>query len=210
MTTNAAPSVAPTKAAFYKSKNFGGTATTFDVGYDGNVPSGDNDQYQSLNVGVEAKVLAYQHYGGGGKYREWTGAQPDISDIGGLSKLKVIPNNTQVLSFLFKDTTGGGDGQYSLRVQPRDVGEILIYSNDSDEYKLAGLIPINTTVTTAINVRNEHNGVYIANGAIYFRWDDSAKKVDVVEDSAFPHQLTYESTGKSSFLITLKDNQPDD
>ncbi|KAK3347828.1 Beta/Gamma crystallin-domain-containing protein [Neurospora tetraspora] len=206
-----APSVDPSTVVFYQKKNFEGSGDTYAVGQDVSVPGSLNDKYLSVAVGASAKVIAWQHYNESGHYREWTDSQADISDIGGLSRFKVVDDDTRAISFLFKDATGGDEKQYSLKVDARDVGTVMLYSTTKDggEYGLVGILPAGgPPVTTAIYVRDEHSGGYLCVGSVFFQWNEESKGVDVVENENWPKQLEQKRTGKSSFEVTLVDNKP--
>jgi hypothetical protein len=167
-----APPVDASAANFYSKKDFEGDKYPYVIGDDVSVPGSLNDKFLSVNVGTAAKVIAWQHYNQTGIYKEWTGQNPDITDIGGLSRFKVVDDDTRAISFVFKDATGGSDKQYSLKVNAADVGSILIYSNDGDVFHLVGIMPSGgPPVTTAIYVRDEKSGGYIATGSVYFQWN---------------------------------------
>lgn len=195
---------------FYTSSNFGGSPHTYSVGDDVNLYPGNlNDKFKSAIVGSAAKVLAWKHDSGVGTYTELTGRNPDISSIGGLSRFKVLPSDTRVIAFQFKDATGGAPKRYSLKVNAADVGERLLYSNEDDEFKLVGTMPVRgPSVTTAIYVRDEQTGVYLATGSIFFQWNEQAQQVDIVSQENFPAQLKYERQDANRFIITLVSNQP--
>ncbi|KAF2962745.1 hypothetical protein GQX73_g10826 [Xylaria multiplex] len=204
-----APSVDATAVNFYTKKDFEGDKFPYSIGDDISVPTDLNDKFLSVNVGVAAKVIAWQHYNSTGIYKEWTGENPDISEIEGLSRFKVVDNDTRAITFIFKDATGGADKQYSLKLNAADVGTILIYSNDGDDYHLVGIMPSGgPPVVTAIYVRDESTGVYIATGSVFFQWNSASKQVDIVESDNWPPQLKYERSGPSSFIVTLIDNKP--
>lgn len=204
-----APSVDPNIAVFFQKTNYEGTGDPYPLGQDVSVPGSLNDKYLSVAVGASTKVIAWQHYNETGHYREWAESQSDISDIGGLSRFRVVDNDTRAISFIFKDATGGSDKQYSLKVDARDVGAVTLYSNDGDEYGLVGILPAGgPPVTTAIYVRDEKSGVYIAVGSVFFQWNSSNNEVDVVENENWPKQLDTKRTGKSAFEVTLVDNKP--
>jgi hypothetical protein len=172
-----APTVDPNVANFYNEKNFGGQVFPYSIGSDVSLPNSLNDTFLSVNVGAAAKVLAWQHYSATGIYREWTGENPDITDIGGLSRFEVVDGNTRAISFLFKDATGGKPKQYSLKVDAADVGTVTLYSDEDDNYRLVGIMPENgPPVTTALYIRDESTGVYIAIGSVYFQWDSSSNR----------------------------------
>lgn len=173
-----APSVAPTAVNFYTAKDFGGSTYPYKVGDDVSLDKDLNDKFLSVNVGLAAKVLAWRDYNKGGPYEEWSGGpRPDITSIGGLSQFMVIDADTRAIAFLFRDATGGADRQYSLKVDAHDVGEVTMFSNDGDEHRLAGLMPAGgPPVTTAIYVRDEKSGVYIATRSVFFKWNDQTDR----------------------------------
>jgi hypothetical protein len=170
-----APSVGATAVNFYSKKDFGGDPFPYIIGDDISVPGNLNDKFLSVNVGTAAKVIAWQHYNSTGIYKEWTGENPDITNIGGLSRFKVVDSDTRAVLFNFKDVTGGADKQYSLKLNAADVGSILIYSNDGDDYYLVGIMPSGgPPVTTAIYVRDEKSGVYTAIGSVFYQWNSGS------------------------------------
>ncbi|KAK0650994.1 Beta/Gamma crystallin-domain-containing protein [Cercophora samala] len=205
-----APPVDPSTAKFYVKKEFEGDEYPYSIGADVSVPGSLNDKFLSVNVGNNTKVIAWQHYNESGVYREWEGANPDISDIGGLSRFKVVENNTRAISFQFVDQTGGTPLQYSLKIDARDVGTVLIKSNEDPlEWHLVGILPAGgPPVTTGVFLRNEGTGVYLSVGSIYFQWNKDTNEVDIVESEAFPPQLKYTRKGPSAFEIALIDNTP--
>jgi hypothetical protein len=170
-----APSVDPNTANFYVKLNFEGQAHPYPI-HDANVqlPASLNDRFLSVNVGAAAKVIAWQHYSSTGIYREWTGENPDITDIGGLSTFRVVDGNTRAISFLFKDATGAPAKRYSLQLNAADVGSVKLYSNEDETYRLVGIMPDSgPPVTTAVYVRDESSGVYITQGSVFFQWNSS-------------------------------------
>ncbi len=172
-----APAVDPNAANFYTEKSFGGEEYSYTIGSDISVPGNLNDKFLSVNVGAAAKVIAWQHYSATGIYKEWTGENPDITDIEGLSRFQVVDGDTRAISFLFKDTTGGTTKQYSLKVDARDVGTVTLYSNEDDTYRLVGIMPDSgPPVTTAVYLRDESSGSYLAIGSVYFQWESSSNR----------------------------------
>ncbi|KAK4187680.1 membrane binding-domain-containing protein [Podospora australis] len=204
-----APAVEPTAVNFYTKKDFEGEEYPYAIDADVSVTGELNDKFLSVNVGSAAKVIAWQHYNQTGIYKEWEDDHPDISDIDGLSRFRVVSSDTRAISFIFKDSTDGDPKQYSLKVDARDVGSVLILSDDGEGYRLVGILPSGgPPITTGIYVRDEKSKVYIATGSIYFQWNASTKQVDIVEDANFPKQLEHKRTGDSAFEITLVDNKP--
>ncbi|KAL2131686.1 hypothetical protein VTI74DRAFT_4729 [Chaetomium olivicolor] len=210
-----ATQIDPTAAVFYASPDLTGTATPYAIGADISLPTSLNDKFQSVNVGASAKVIAWQHYDESGIYQEWAaGEHPDISSIGGLSRFKVVEGNTRAVAFAFKDATGGKKRQYSLKVEARDVGTVTLYSGEEGEgegteYRLVGIMPEGgPPVTTALYVRDESSGAYVALGSVYFQWSEKEDRVEIVENENWPAQLKQERTGASTFVLTLVDSTP--
>ncbi|MBW8801423.1 MAG: hypothetical protein JF597_50155 [Streptomyces sp.] len=192
------------EVTFYTRTNYTGDAHTYVVGADENLyPGGLNDKFKSVRVGRKAKVLAWQHANQTGKYQEWDIDQPDISDIGGLTRFKVVESTTLPIVVRLQDLTGAPARRYSLKIASYDVGDTIAYSGDP-EYGLVGVMPEDgPPVTTAIYVRDEHSGVYVAVGAIYFVWNSSTKSIDVADASNVPENLDYSRDGRNQFTFKL-------
>ncbi len=206
------PSVPATEVWFYSKEDYGGDKYTYKIGDDVNLwPGALNDKFQSAVVGSEAKVLAWQHANSSGVYRELTGDNPSLSELGGLSRFIVITDDTRAIAFRFVDKTGGAEGQYSLKVDAAKVGEKILYSEGSSsaDFQLVGTIAEDgPPVTTAVYVRDEKTGSYIALGSIYFKWNATDGQVDIPEEGNFPKQLSIERAGPSKFIIALVSNKP--
>jgi hypothetical protein len=192
------------EVTFYTRPNYTGDAHTYAVGTDENLHPGElNDRFKSVKVGRKAKVLAWQHSNQSGKYREWDLDQPDISDIGGLTRFKVVESTTLPIAVRLQDLTGAPAGRYSLKAASYDVGDTIVRSGDA-EYGLVGVMPEDgPPVTTAIYVRDEHSGVYVAVGAIYFVWNSDTKSIDVADASNVPENLDYSRDGRNQFTFKL-------
>ncbi|KAJ4289953.1 hypothetical protein N0V88_006751 [Collariella sp. IMI 366227] len=159
--------------------NLSGTPTPYTIGADVALPSSLNDKYQSVSVGASAKSSRV----------------------------------TRAVAFAFKDATGGKKKQYSLKVEAREVGTVTIYPGKRqrarEEYRLVGIMPEGgPPVTTAVYVRDEASGAYVALGSVYFQWNEKEDRVDIVENENWPVQLKQERTGASQFVVTLVDSTP--
>lgn len=206
----APPPVSDGEVVFFTKSQYEGDKHSYRIGDDINLYPGElNDKFKSAVVAWDAKVLAWQHDNASGHYKELEGTVPDLSDIGGLTRFKVISSDTRVIAFKFTDKTGGAPKQYSLKLIAADVGEKILYSDEDDEFKLVGTIrESGPPVTTAVYLRNEHSGQYFDPGSIYFRWNKDSKQVDIVEEGNFPKQLRHERAGPSKFIIELISNEP--
>jgi hypothetical protein len=198
------------QSQFYVSLNFGGSPLTYDVGDDVNLHPGNlNDKFKSVSIGSAAKVLAWKHDSGVGNYTVLTGKNPDISAIGGLSRFKVLLHDTRIIAFKFKDATGGAAKRYSLKIDAADVGQRLLHSNEDNEFKLVGTLPVKgPSVSTALYLRDEQTGAYLATGSVLFQWNAGTQQVDIVSQENFPAQLRHERQDASRFIITLTSNKP--
>lgn len=179
-----------TGATFYTETNYGGTSKFFeeqDAEY--SLPAAENDIYKSVKVNPDSAVFAWQHYGEGGKDEEWTGDNPDITSIEGLSVFQVVPNSHVGIAMRLENRTGS-DILYCLYSQVfGSQVRIESYSNNLD-YQIVGTIdtsPGGEPIEASIKVRNMQQGdpnygQYLNNGAVYFR-TDSEGNVYVDKDS---------------------------
>ncbi|MFE3261710.1 beta/gamma crystallin domain-containing protein [Nocardia sp. NPDC059091] len=191
------------EATFYRNVDYAGEPHAYKLGTQESLPGDLNDRFRSVRVGELVKVLAWQHYGQSGRYREWEVDTPDITDIGGLSTFRVVEKTTLAIAVRLQDDTGAAPGRYSLKVVSYEVGEITTHSGDP-EYALIGFMPAGgPPVTTAIYVRDEHTGEYVAIGSVYFVWNPQTSAVDVSDDTHFPENMTYERAGNNRFTFHL-------
>ncbi|MFI6574821.1 beta/gamma crystallin domain-containing protein [Nocardiopsis sp. NPDC050513] len=190
---------------FYTEPNYGGASYNYKLGDDVDLGNTSlNDKFTSLRVGPKVKVVAWQHYNQTGTFREWDVDQPDITEIGGLTRFRVLDGGTLPVAVRLEDKTGGKPRQFSMKVESRDVGTALVYSGDR-EFGLVGLMPEDgPPVTTAIHVRNEQSGVYVATGSVYFAWDKKTKSVKIADETNFPTNMAHKREGRNAFVCQLK------
>jgi Membrane binding/Beta/Gamma crystallin len=192
------------EACFFTEYKFEGERHCYPLGANENLwPGALNDKFKSVKVGRVVKVLAWQHANATGAYREWSVDEEDITDIGGLSRFAVVRDTTLPIAVRFEDGMGGPARRYSLQMNSHDVGEVKVMSGDS-EFGLVGIIPADgPPVTTAIYVRDESSGEYIATGSIYFGWNADTKAIDVVDETHLPKKLGYQRVDRNRFVFTL-------
>ncbi|QIS18966.1 beta/gamma crystallin domain-containing protein [Nocardia terpenica] len=191
------------QATFYKNLEYSGEAFSYKLGTQESLPGDLNDRFRSVRVGDVVKVLAWQHYGQSGRYREWEVDTPDITDIGGLSTFRVVEKTTLAIAARLQDDTGAALGRYSLKLVSYEVGEIVKHSGDLD-YALVGFMPADgPPVTTAIYVRDEQTGEYAAIGSVYFAWNSETQAVDVADRTHFPENMSYTREGNNRFTFHL-------
>ncbi|MFD6356934.1 beta/gamma crystallin domain-containing protein [Nocardia tengchongensis] len=191
------------EATFYRNVDYVGEPSACKLGTQESLPGDLNDRFRSVRVGELVKVLAWQHYGQSGRYREWEVDTPDITDVGGLSTFRVVEKTTLAIAVRLQDDTGAAPERYSLKVVSYEVGEITTHSGDP-EYALVGFMPAGgPPVTTAIYVRDEQTGEYAAIGSVYFVWNPQTSAVDVSDETNFPKNMTYERAGSNQFTFHL-------
>ena len=191
------------EATFYTSVDYGGDPYSYKLGPPQEVTGSLNDRFKSVRVGARVKVLAWQHYGFGGRYAEWEVDTPDISGIGGLSVFQVIESTTLSIGVRLQDDTSAEPGRYSLTVESYDIGRVTTLSGDPD-FALIGTMPADgPPVTTAIYVRDEQTKVYVATGAVYFVWNSQTSSVDVADATNFPANMTYDRATPNQFIFHL-------
>ncbi|MFI5775879.1 beta/gamma crystallin domain-containing protein [Nocardia sp. NPDC051570] len=191
------------EATFYQNVDYAGGPHSYKLGTQEALPGDLNDRFRSVRIGELVKVLAWQHYGQSGRYGEWEADTPDITDIGGLSTFRVVEKTTLAIAVRLQDDTGAEPGRYSLKVVSYEVGEITTHSGDP-EYSLVGFMPADgPPVTTAIYVRDERTGEYMAIGSVYFTWNHETKAVDIADETHFPENMTHERAGSNRFTFHL-------
>ncbi|WP_017599593.1 beta/gamma crystallin domain-containing protein [Nocardiopsis lucentensis] len=190
---------------FYEELNYGGASHPYKLGDDINLGNTSlNDKFTSVKVGAKVKVVAWQHYDQTGVYREWDVDQPDITDIGGLTRFRVVKSGTLPIAVRLEDLTGQEKHHYSMKVDSHDVGTAKVYSGGAG-YGLVGLMPeAGPPVTTAIYVRDEKSGVYVATGSIYFTWDGETKSIRIDNAENFPKNMEHQRERRNEFTCQLK------
>jgi DUF2075 family protein len=195
------------EACFYTEFKFEGDSHCYPLGTEENLwPGSLNDRFKSVQVGRKVKVLAWQHANNSGKYREWSIDQDDITDIDGLSRFNVVADTTLPIAARLDDNTGAPTGQRSLTLISHQVGQITVRSGEPD-FHLVGIMPAaGPPVTTAIHVRDEQTGEYLATGSIYFAWNADTKSIDVADETNLPTNVTYERSERNKFTFTLNES----
>ncbi|KAI0402814.1 membrane binding-domain-containing protein [Xylaria palmicola] len=196
-------------ADFYEKKDYGGEWHTYSIFESDDFRPGTLlDKYHSAKVGTAVKVLVWNEPDTDGRYSYIRGRQPDLQGWD-FNRLRLDEVGTHVVNFKFVDDTGGQPRDWELIVKMHDSEERTIFSNDGDSSRIAGSISASKgTVTTAIRVRNVKSSVFLANGSIYFAWNDDEAKVNIESEADWPQQLRHEQDGPSSFVITLISKEP--
>lgn len=199
--------VAANTVDFYPKPNHGGDPKTSQLGEVEHLVLGTN--FRSFHLGDGTKLSVWNH---SDPYKEdqWIKDQSDIPDSSIMQCYQVIRSTSRVVRIRFKDATGGKPKDFSLKLKLAKIGDFTIYSNESDHYAIAGIVPADgSLVTTGVYVRNEHTGVYVCTGAVYFQWDEKKQKVVIVDGDNWPgKQLTHQDDGNNNFTITLISTTP--
>lgn len=193
---------------FFEGKNYQGIAHTYSLYGEDEMDcnagaSALNDKYLSVQVGREVKVLAWEHCDSSGIYLEWTEDNPDLSEIGGLSRFTVVSASDSIVAFRLVDQSGA-EIRLSLKLQAYAIGESTDRSDDNnDEYRIIGHVPTDRPgpepFVTQVSLRNEDNGEYPSTGSVYFNWNDSNQKVDLTYTDNKPAGFEFEQTSAGTF-----------
>ncbi|KAI0971468.1 membrane binding-domain-containing protein [Xylaria arbuscula] len=205
-----APQVPEKSANFYDKANFEGASHNYALSSVTHLyPKKIADVYHSVNVGLGAKVNCWHHLDYDGRHGVLEGEAATLVSIGDLTCFSVDKDDTHIIQFRFVDKTGGQPKDYSLTLNLAGIGKKILLSDDGPDFKLAGKINASEgIVTTAIYLRNEKTGVYLATGSIYFKWNSEKNEVDIDSEKFWPKQLTHERQGQAKFLVTLVSNKP--
>ncbi|MGL4250594.1 MAG: beta/gamma crystallin domain-containing protein [Aeromonas sp.] len=168
-----------TGATFYQNKEYTGVSTYLpESPYYHEFHGSENDLYKSVKIGILSKVFAWQHHGAGGVYREYITSNPDLTELRGMSVVKVVPNVVQGVGIRLVDKINTGK-KYCLSSKVWGKGEAAnVYScTDNPEYQLvATMNPTlgGESVIASIAVRNmepedPNYGQFINNGSVYFK-----------------------------------------
>ncbi|KAE8164528.1 membrane binding-domain-containing protein [Aspergillus tamarii] len=165
--------------------------------------------YLSCKLGDGTKLLVWNHEDYTDR-KELTSDQSNFPKDKSVQCYQVLKGTSAVIGFRFKDATGGEKGQYSLLLKLANIGDVKVWSDESDKYALAGSVPRDgTLVTTALYVQDKNSGQFPVIGSIYFKWDKDKNKVVVEEQEGWPKkQLKHEDDGHNNFTITLISTKP--
>ncbi|EAS29727.3 uncharacterized protein CIMG_08473 [Coccidioides immitis RS] len=196
--------VAVNTVEFYPEKDYGGAAVASELNKVEHLALGT--KYLSYHLGSGTKLLVWNH----SNYYDQEQWVSDKSSLpAGKQCYKVLAGATRVIGFRFKDATGGAQKAYSLTLNIHDIGQVTLYSNESDQFAIAGTMPQDgPPVTTAVYVRDMRTGIYIVQGSIYFKWDSDRQKVVIADELNWPKQLKHEEDGNDDFTITLISKDP--
>lgn len=191
---------------FYTQPNYTGTAHTYPQGTDENLfPEALTDKFASVRIGNRAKVFFWNYEGESGERSELTADSPDITDIGRPTRFLVADSATVGIWIGFADATGAVPGRHSLKADSFLVGSVTIPSTTSgSRLSLIGKMdPSGQPVTTALFVRDESSGAYVAVGSVHFVLNDRWIEVS---DSNLPENLKCQRWADSVtnvFIFTL-------
>jgi hypothetical protein len=191
---------------FYTQPNYTGTAHTYPRGTDENLfPDALTDRFASVRIGQRAKVFFWNYEGVSGERLELTADSPDITDIGRPTRFLVADSATIGIWIGFADATGAAPGRHSLKADSFLVGSITIPATTSgNNVNLIGKMdPSGQPVTTALFVRDESTGAYVAVGSVHFVSND--RRIEV-SDSNLPENLEcrrWADSVTNVFIFTL-------
>jgi hypothetical protein len=193
---------------FYTGTNYSGTNHTYRWGADVNLmPDTLTDRFKSVRIGSGAKAITWDYEGVAGERFELKADSPDITDIGRPTRFMVTKSTTSSLLIGFEDATGAAAGRYSLKADSFLVGSVTVLSGSSPNLRLIGVMdPSGVPVTTALFVRDESSGAYVAVGSVYFV--STGGRIDVSDSSNLPENLEWKrGIGVNTFIFTLTDTE---
>ncbi|NRB41839.1 MAG: hypothetical protein HRU20_25760 [Pseudomonadales bacterium] len=202
-----------TGATFYTDTYFNGQSRFFEQRDEPYTLYIDNDSYESVIVEENSKVFAWQHWEQGGHYEEWTGQNPDINSIGGLSTIKIVPDDFEGIKIRFIDETGS-DEKYCMdsRVWNPEGSASHVYScEDNPTWQLVGFIPTNAggePTVSSIAVRAS-DGTYINNGSSFYIIGEDGNVHISDNNENLPNNMKVTETGINEFLYSLISEEPD-
>ncbi|KAE8391435.1 membrane binding-domain-containing protein [Aspergillus alliaceus] len=158
--------------------------------------------YRSCRLGDGTKLFVWNHTQPSTN-AEWVKDQPDIPASGPMQCYQVLKGDTSVARVKFEDDTGGNPGDFTLILKLANIGDVNIPSKDG-KYAPAGVVPRDDSlVTTAVYVR-KRNGEYPVTGSLYFQWNKSTQKVEILEKDNWPKdKLKHQADSANNFTITL-------
>jgi len=177
-----------TEVEFYTQPNYNGTAHTYPRGADENLsPDTLTDRFKSVRIGRRTKVFTWNYEGVSGERSELTADSPDITDIGRPTRFLVADSASMGIAIRFADATDSPPGRYSLKADSFLVGSVTISSASPNTHFIGKMDPSGQPVTTALFVRDESTGAYVAVGSIYFVLND--RWIEVSDASNLPANL---------------------
>ncbi|WP_199152665.1 beta/gamma crystallin domain-containing protein [Chromobacterium sp. ASV23] len=197
----------PDQIAFFRTKDLQGEPDFYKVGDDITFQFGDNfnDKYKSVEVGETAKVRCYQHTNASGLTHEYLpGRHQNIdAQISGLSKFQVLALDTAfAVGLRLHDKTGGAPGEYTMVFEAAEIGRVEVPSGLGNYVFLPASSSSNET-TCAIFVFNR-DGISVASGAVYFRWDPHTLEIHITEyEETFPANMSYHKDDQTRITFYL-------
>ena len=199
--------VAPNTVEFYSKPDYQDSAKTANLEDVEHYVLGVN--YFSYHLGNGTKLLVWDHSNFYDN-KIWEQDQQSLPKVspGSMQCYQVLRGEkhhaSSVIGIRFKDATGGKPKAFLLILKLAKIGDVPLYSDESDKYAIGGTITQSgPPVTTAVYVRDETTKEYICNGSIFFKWDEENEKVAIGDTTNWPKELKITDDGKNNFTITL-------
>lgn len=211
-------------ANFYKSINYIGEAYYYPESNNIiNLEYSDlNDKFKSVDLGFASKVLAWRHstdnQTGGQYFKVYEQDTPNLSEINGLTKLKVIPKQSEEVLIRLIDKSGSNKKfcLYANVFSPDAQASDVIACTDDLGYQVVGyIVNSGSKIVSSLQVRNAQigdsdYGMFINSGNVFYINENGNINVATDHDSLvnFPQNMDYEVMGNNRIDFHLSSSEP--
>lgn len=191
-------------AIFFTETNYGGSAHPYEKTASAVVvPSDLNDDFLSVQVGINTKVYVWQDKPDyPSNSAETTVDDPDLTRVNGISWLSVADFNTNGIYVKFVNNIPGNDNVYRLILNISEhIGGVNIPSN-LDEYALAGIINDEASHITQVVVQDS-DGATLPNdnGSCFFK--EVSGDIICDEGENFPTNMSVAEPENGYFIFSI-------
>ncbi|OBU42639.1 hypothetical protein AYY27_07175 [Photobacterium damselae] len=210
-------------ANFYKSTNYIGTAYYYPESNNIiNLEYSDlNDKFRSVDVGLASKVLAWRHSTDdqyGQYFKIYEEDAPNLWEMDGLTKLKIIPKQSEEVLIRLIDKSGSNKKfcLYANVFSPDAQASNVVACTDDLGYQVVGYI-VNSgdKIVSSLQVRNAQigdpdYGTFINSGNVFYVNQNRDINIATDHDSLvnFPQNMDYEVIGNNRIDFHLTSSEP--
>lgn len=211
-------------ANFYKSTNYIGTPYYYPESNNIiNLEYSDlNDKFRSVDLGLASKVLAWRDstddQAGGQYFKVYEEDAPNLYEMGGLTKLKVIPKQSEEVLIRLIDQSGSNKKfcLYANVFSPdAQASNVIACSNDPGYQVVGYIVNSGDKIVSSLQVRNAQigdpdYGSFINSGNIFYINQDGNINIATDHDALvnFPQNMDYEVIGNNRIDFYLTSSEP--